>query len=739
MGIATRLTNTGDLLVNAGQGGGFDEFTGAPVVDSSLVLWLDAGQTASYPGTGTTWTDLSGNGNTGTLTNGPTYDRASGGAIAFDGVNDGVNIPHNSNIDIRNQITIECFFYLNSFTPGGPNTDRITLITKSYSYYMTVNPSGKIDTYFYGTGGYYSSNSSINLNQWTHAVVTFNGSNINWYINGIIDKSLSQSGTITPLRDGDLSIGRELFENYGRGMSGKISKASLYNRALSAAEIQKNYNALAPRYGLPRISGAGTIRTTPTTVYASELDEFTGTPVVDSSLVVWLDAGQETSYPGTGTTWTDLSGNSNNGTLTNGPTYSNAGGGAITFDGVNDLVACGTFSLSYLTISTWVYKTSSATNQGICRKQDGWAVSQYNGTLQVAPATSWTFYDTGYTIPLNTWVNIVYTYSGTGVSGTQAVYINGSNIWNGSVGTGPISPNSNTVRVGFDDNNWYWGGQISNVQLYNRALSAAEVQQNYNALAPRYNLAPVNTVSIAKRETSRGVLQVAGKFDEWTGAPIVDSSLKLWLDVGQPTSYPGTGTVWTDLSGNGNTGTLTNGPTYSTVNGGSIAFDGVDDYVIVPTSSSIELPNTFTASVWVAISDLNNSHEIISKGAGLSGNGNFGWALSFYDATKTIYFDAHSLSTRYSIVASYNTTSWKNIVVMFNNGHMYLYIDGTLSASNTSNNFTIGNLTYNFTLSEPSQWQSLNGKISNVQIYNRLLTADEISTNFNALRGRYGI
>jgi hypothetical protein len=406
---------------------------------------------------------------------------------------------------------------------------------------------------------------------------------------------------------------------------------------------------------------------------------------------------------------------------------------------VNDLVACGTFSLSYLTISTWVYKTSSATNQGICRKQDGWAVSQYNGTLQVAPATSWTFYDTGYTIPLNTWVNIVYTYSGTGVSGTQAVYINGSNIWNGSVGTGPISPNSNTVRVGFDDNNWYWGGQISNVQLYNRALSAAEVQQNYNALAPRYNLAPVNTVSIAKRETSRGVLQVAGKFDEWTGAPIVDSSLKLWLDVGQPTSYPGTGTVWTDLSGNGNTGTLTNGPTYSTVNGGSIAFDGVDDYVIVPTSSSIELPNTFTASVWVAISDLNNSHEIISKGAGLSGNGNFGWALSFYDATKTIYFDAHSLSTRYSIVASYNTTSWKNIVVMFNNGHMYLYIDGTLSASNTSNNFTIGNLTYNFTLSEPSQWQSLNGKISNVQIYNRLLTADEISTNFNALRGRYGI
>lgn len=220
---------------------------------------------------------------------------------------------------------------------------------------------------------------------------------------------------------------------------------------------------------------------------------------------------------------------------------------------------------------------------------------------------------------------------------------------------------------------------------------------------------------------------------------IVTNGLVLLLDAANPKSYPGSGTVWTDLSGMGNNGTLANGPTYSSANNGSIVFDGVDDYTIVSTSSSIELPNIFTASVWVSIADLNNSHEIISKGTGLSGNGNFGWALSFYDATKTIYFDAHSLSTRYSIVASYNTTSWKNIVVMFNNGHMYLYIDGILSASNTSNNFTIGNLTYNFTLSEPLQWQSLNGKISNVQIYNRTLSVQEIQQNFNALRGRYGI
>jgi hypothetical protein len=208
--------------------------------------------------------------------------------------------------------------------------------------------------------------------------------------------------------------------------------------------------------------------------------------VVQSGLVLNLDAGASTSYPGSGTTWTDLSGSGNNGTLTNGPTFNSANGGSIVFDGVNDRIECGTFSVPFLTVSTWVYKTTSATNQGICRKQNGWAVSQYNGTLQVAPGTSWTFYNTGYTIPLNTWVNIVYTYSGTGAAGSQTVYINGSNIYSTSAGSGAISSNGNSVRIGFDDNNWWWNGRIAQVSIYNRALTAAEILQNYNALKGRF-------------------------------------------------------------------------------------------------------------------------------------------------------------------------------------------------------------------------------------------------------------
>ena len=176
------------------------------------------------------------------------------------------------------------------------------------------------------------------------------------------------------------------------------------------------------------------------------------------------------------------------GTLTNGPTYSSANGGSFVFDGSNDFVDCGTFSVSFLTVSTWVYKTTSTSEQGICRKQNGWAVSNYQGVLQVAPGTSWQFYNTGYTIPLNTWVNIVYTYSGTGAAGSQTVYVNGSSIYSTSAGSGPITANSNAVRIGYDDNNWFWGGRISNAKIYNRALTAAEISQNFNALRGRFGI-----------------------------------------------------------------------------------------------------------------------------------------------------------------------------------------------------------------------------------------------------------
>ena len=80
----------------------------------------------------------------------------------------------------------------------------------------------------------------------------------------------------------------------------------------------------------------------------------------------------------------------------------------------------------------------------------------------------------------------------------------------------------------------------------------------------------------------------------------VTSGLVLCLDAGNAKSYPGSGTVWTDLSGNGNTGTLINGPTYNSANGGSIVFDGVNDYANIGVGRGVnQFSGNFAVSVWV--------------------------------------------------------------------------------------------------------------------------------------------
>jgi hypothetical protein len=85
----------------------------------------------------------------------------------------------------------------------------------------------------------------------------------------------------------------------------------------------------------------------------------------------------------------------------------------------------------------------------------------------------------------------------------------------------------------------------------------------------------------------------------YAGPEINESGLVLCLDAGNTKSYPGSGTTWTDLSGNGNTGTLVNGPTYSSANGGSIVFDGSNDYIQTNFNYSLTSSNTeFTCAAW---------------------------------------------------------------------------------------------------------------------------------------------
>jgi hypothetical protein len=201
--------------------------------------------------------------------------------------------------------------------------------------------------------------------------------------------------------------------------------------------------------------------------------------IVSSGLTLCLDAGNTKSYPGSGSTWTDLSGRGNTGTLTNGPTYSSVSGGSIVFDGSNDYVTSSFAPTSgqAVTYAGWLYSTeTTATYRNFV---DGSPMIWWNTSGQIE-------FDTvsSYTTPAvyrNQWVYVAV--SKPSGSSSPSYYVNGVLVGTGGAYT-TASPPTWFNRGGGQT----WRGNSSTVQAYNRALSAAEVSQNFNALRSRFSI-----------------------------------------------------------------------------------------------------------------------------------------------------------------------------------------------------------------------------------------------------------
>jgi len=217
-----------------------------------------------------------------------------------------------------------------------------------------------------------------------------------------------------------------------------------------------------------------------------------GPKIVTDDLVLYLDAANRKSYPGTGTSWSDLSGNGNTGTLTNGPTFDSDNGGSIVFDGSNDSVntaLSGTISdvsvvCWYKGTKTarnhlWNFGTSSTTNLNFDMNDayDLWVYWESGGTNRVRYNIDGSFTD-------STIKCVVFTHTGS----TNKVYLNGTELTiTESGGTQSFSAVNSTGSFRLGDA-FYFAGNIYNAAVYNRALSAQEVLQNYNALKGRFGL-----------------------------------------------------------------------------------------------------------------------------------------------------------------------------------------------------------------------------------------------------------
>lgn len=234
------------------------------IVTNGLIGYWDAGNTRSYSGSGTSWSDLSGNNYDGTLTNSPTY---SNGSLVFNGLNQYVNFGNVSglNFNYTNSFTLAAWFKRSSTLSGVQNIVSKQLITSPYTgYQLAFNSRAAQSTGNLGITaiGNHPTNSlgvettaGFNTTNWYYGVATYNGSGSNSgiliYVNGSAQPTTGfYVGTTTVSFSNSVSFEIGARDGASTPFPGNISNVQVYNRALSPQEVKQNFNALRGRFSL---------------------------------------------------------------------------------------------------------------------------------------------------------------------------------------------------------------------------------------------------------------------------------------------------------------------------------------------------------------------------------------------------------------------------------------------------------------------------------------------------------
>jgi hypothetical protein len=221
--------------------------------------------------------------------------------------------------------------------------------------------------------------------------------------------------------------------------------------------------------------------------------------IVTDGLVLCVDPANERSYAGSNTLWSDLSGNSNTGTLVNTPTFTN---GYLTFNSTNQYVnITNSTSLQVadtFTVCSWIYPTTLTARYGVFSTRatnpaGGWQFEIGRGNLgtnrmALTGVGTWIAETVDNVISTNTWIHVCVVKVNNATTGAT-MYVNGNNVSNRVTTAYTISNNTDVKRIASGTNTLeFFPGNISQTTLYNRALSATEILQSYNALKSRFGL-----------------------------------------------------------------------------------------------------------------------------------------------------------------------------------------------------------------------------------------------------------
>ena len=647
--------------------------------------------------------------NHGTLMNGTTFTTGKlGKAFTFDGVNDYIEFPSNT-MNLTGDFTISFWVNLSSLTGHQFFISNVVNQSSLYRGFAIVknNTTNLINVQFYNSNSSVDvfSSSAMVANTWYNIVLTRkSGVSTKLYVNGVL--SGSNTSTMDP--------------NYYTSQACQIGG---YNNTASPATYFTN----------------GNIDSLTTWNKAISQDEVTQL----------YNLGTGTQYPFSGQTLPSANNQFaiDNGTLMSGCTFTDGKiGKAFTFDGVNDYVSLPNNSLNFtgdFSVSAWVYVPTTLTgansiyiiNNMSCdswfSNPFGWRFLVYGNTLHFgifnhtntyyAISVEYVFIPVSNVSP-GGWYHLAATRKAS--TGTK-LFINGNMVGSNSNTVNPtynltvddIRPTIGNLYMGVNGSKQisYFapaGTKIDGLSVWQKELTSTEITELYNS----------------------------GNGKQLTVAtPIVTNGLVLNLDASRLSSYPNAGTTWTDISGNGNNGTMVNGPIFGTANGGQITFDGTDDYVSIP---DINVTNQISIEAWVYANSVGAYNAIASQWRAET-NSVSSWTLETVGSDIRLYI---TNGTTISFASTtFQTGTWTHIIGTYDTSTIKIYKNnvlgsttGTIATINNSNlNINIGALYSSAGVQGGGgRW---NGRISNIKIYNKALSATEVTQNFNATKSRFGL
>jgi len=447
---------------------------------------------------------------------------------------------------------------------------------------------------------------------------------------------------------------------------------------------------------------------------------FSGPETADSGIVLALDAANTRSYVGSGTTWTDLIG-SNNGTLTNGPVFTQepklepfGGAGAVSFDGSGDNlnftnidVGTGDFTYegwiyptgaSLIPLIIWHNGTSKVHTFGLCSDSNANnSRSMFGANARPVASNSWIV---SSAISVNTWHHIAFVR----VSGTLKIYVDGTeqstSAGSGSGGGDPSSYSTDVSYIGSNANSSeYFVGRISNARVISgTALYTSNFTPKRQPLipesAPNTVLLTCQKGTIRDRSSSAHAITINGDAKSISGASYFD-------------------------------------------------FDGTNDYVAIASNSNFNLgTGDFAVEIWVYLNDITSNSGFVGIINRHNYSTNTGWGIWKDSGGKFGFW--YNASTKINGTTNVSTNSWYHIVATRLGSTITLYVNGVSENSATNSSFTDSSTSLGIGVANVGgAWNDtypVNGYISNTRVYKgKGLTAAEVKQNYRNTKGRYGL